>query len=89
MIGNTMRSTSTLLLAISMMMLASCGTPGTGKPAHCVTKEQFPNYYKVARSKLEIHKPDMNGAATQHIEYASRVAQLEGRCQGINALRDE
>jgi len=71
------------------MMLPSCASLGTGKPAHCVTKQEFPNYTAVAASKIEIHEPDLNGVPTEHVEYAARVSQLEGRCVGINALRGE
>ncbi len=71
------------------MMLCSCVTLGSNNPAHCVTKAEFPNYSAVAMSKIEIHQPDLNGRATEHVEYAERVSYLEGRCKGINALRDE
>ena len=87
--GSTKRSTITILSAISLMMLPSCATLGTGKPGHCMTKAEFPNYAAVAKSKRAIHRPDLNGVPTKHVEYAARVAQLEGRCKGINALRDE
>ena len=86
---NTRQSISTLLLAISTMMPMSCASLGTSKPAHCITKIEFPNYALVAASKRATHKPDMNGVPTEHVEYAARVAQLEGRCVGINALRGE
>ena len=76
-------------LVIFVMMLSSCATTGTGKPAHCVTKKEFPNYAAVARSKQEIHQPNASGVATKHTEYAARVSQLEGRCKGINAFRGE
>lgn len=79
---------STSAWVISTMMLASCVTIHSTTPAHCVTKDEWPNYAEVARQKYEIHKP-VNGRPTENIEYAERVSMLEGRCLGINAIRGE
>jgi hypothetical protein len=58
-------------------------------PAHCVTKDEWPNYQAVARQKREVHAPDESGRPTKNVEYAERVSMLEGRCKGINSIRGE
>ena len=87
--GKMWRSVSTLLLAISMMMLASCTTVMVAAPKHCITKAEWPRYHMVAEQKSEVHKPGAAGNPTTHTEYAARVAWLEGFCKGVNAFRGE
>ena len=83
------RSMRAVLLAIFAMSFASCQTP-SGKPTHCVTKEEYPNYALIAEQKYLVHQTDLvTGRATRFVEYAEWVAYLQERCMGINAFRGE
>lgn len=75
-------------LVILLVTGASCPTLH-GLPSHCVTKAEWPRYGEVAVSKRGIFKPDADDQPTQHRELAGRVSYLEGRCIGINALRND
>ena len=70
------------------MTMLSCET-FRGAPKHCVTKSEHFLYADVVASKRAIHEYDENGVASKHTAYADRVAYLEGRCVGINAIRGE
>jgi hypothetical protein len=86
--GKTKRSATTLLVVTSLMMLTSCNGIMRGKPKHCTTKEEWPNYWEIVVQKREAHQVS-DTTPTEFIEYAARVSYLEGVCKGINGYRND
>ena len=53
-----------------------------------MTIEEWPRGENVTESRRIVHEP-VDGVATYHADLAARFFYLEGRCLGINAIRDE